>query len=151
MVVEFFYLYLFQDIDVNILAEQFMAYQVLPDDAVLKTDVGLNPKDLHRADALWTYLGSRREPGTNRPEFDQLFKVAIAVLTIPHSNAGEERIVSLNKTSARSSLLLEGTLSSIVTIKTHITDPLDWKPSAELLKKAKKATMEYNRQHLAVV
>ena len=109
--------YLFQDIDVNILAEQFMAYQVLPDDVVplsVKTDVGLDPEDPHRANALWTCLGSRREPGTNCPEFDQLFKVATAILTIPHSNAGEERIFSLinkNKTSARSSLLLEGTLS----------------------------------------
>ncbi len=145
--------HLFQDIDMNILAEQFMAYQVLPDDAVpvsVKTDVGLDPEDPHRADALWAYLGSRREPGTNQLEFGQLFEVAKAVLTIPHSNAGEERIFSLigkNKTSSRSSLELEGTLSSIITVKTHITDPLSWKPSEDLLKSAKKATMEYNRQH----
>ena len=55
-------LHLFQDIDVNILAEQFLAYQVLPDDAVplsFKTDVSLNPEDPHRADTLWN---SRREP-----------------------------------------------------------------------------------------
>ena len=141
---------LFHGFDLDNLAEQFMGYQVLSDDAVplaVKTDVGLGPEDPHRVDALWAYLGSRREPGTNRFEFDQLFKVARVILTIPHSNAEEERIFSLinkNKTSARSSLLLEGTLSSIITVKIHITDPLDWKPSEVLLKTAKKATMEYN-------
>ena len=145
--------HLFHGYDLDLLSEQFMSYQTLPDDAVplaVKTDVGLGPEDPYRVDALWAYLGSRREPGTNRFEFDQLLKVATAILTIPHSNAGEERIFSLinkNKTSARSSLLLEGTLSSIITVKTHITHPLDWKPSEALLKTAKKATMEYNRQH----
>lgn len=156
MAVEFFvcrFPHLFQNIDMDILAEQFMAFQVLPDDAIptsVKRDIDLNPEDPLRVDAVWTYLNSRREPGTHRPEFDQLFKVAASVLTIPHSNASEERIFSLinkNKTSSRSSLALEGTLSSIIAVKTHITDPLDWKPSEDLLRNAKKATVEYNRQH----
>lgn len=50
-----------------------MSYQTLPDVAVplaVKTDVGLGPEDPYRVDALWAYLGSRREPGTNRFEFD---------------------------------------------------------------------------------
>lgn len=147
MAVEFFvckFPHLFQNIDMDILAEQFLAYQVLPDDAIpssVKRDMDLNPEDPLRVDALWTYLNSRRAPGTHQPEFDQLFKVAASVLTIPHSNASEERIFSLinkNKTSSRSSLALEGTLSSIVTVKTHITDPLDWRPSEDLLNNAKK-------------
>ena len=105
--------------DTDILAEQFMAFQVLPGTAIpmsVKTDVGLDPDDPYHADCLWVYLNSRRVPGTNRPEFDLLFKVASVVLTVPHSNAGEERIFSLiskNKTSSRSSLLLEGTHSVI--------------------------------------
>ena len=60
---------LFHGFDLDNLAEQFMGYQVLSDDAVpltVKTDVGLGPEDPHRVDALWAYLGSRREPGTNR-------------------------------------------------------------------------------------
>ena len=71
-------------------------------------------------------------------------------MTIPHSNAAEERMFSMinkNKTSFRSSLSLEGTLSAIMIVKTHIDDPLAWKPSQDLLMKAKKATMEYNREH----
>ena len=69
--------------------------------------------------------------GTNLSVFNLLFKVATAVLTIPHSNASEERIfylINKNKTPSRSSFLLEGTLSSIIIIKTHIPDPLALKP-----------------------
>ena len=116
--------------NLDIPAEQFMAYQVLPGTAIpisVKTDMGLDSDDPYHADTLWAYLNSRRIPETNCPEFDLLFKVASAVLTIPHSNAGEERIFSLiskNTTSSRSSLLLEGSLSFIITVKTHIADPL---------------------------
>lgn len=91
-----------------------------------------------------------KKPGTNTPEFESLFKVAQAVLTIQHSNAGEERIFSLinkNKTPSRSSIGLDGTLSSLITVKTHIEDPLKWLPSGTLLDKAKHATSSYNKQH----
>ena len=71
-------------------------------------------------------------------------------MTIPHSNAGEERIFSLsnkNKTPSRSSLNLDGSLSSLISVKTHIERPLQWKPSASLLENAKKITKFYNDQH----
>ena len=87
---------------------------------------------------------------SNECEFDLLFKVAEVVMTIPHSNAGEERIFSLinkNKTTSRSSLSLDGTLSSLITVKTHIERPLEWKPSASVLESAKKATKLYNDKH----
>ena len=82
MVVEFFvctFPLSFQNIDMDVLAEQFMAYQVLPDDAIpssVKTDMDLKAEDPLRVHvyALWPYLNSRQEPGTHRPEFDQLFK-----------------------------------------------------------------------------
>ena len=47
-------------------------------------------------------------------EFDVLFKVGETILRFPHSNAGKERVFSLineNKTPARNSLKLDGTLS----------------------------------------
>ena len=71
-------------------------------------------------------------------------------MTIPHSNAGEERIFSLinkNKTPSRSSSRLDGTLSSLITIKTHIEKPLEWKPSTSILENVKKATRTYDTQH----
>ena len=69
-------------------------------------------------------------------------------LTIPHSNASEERIfsyISKCKTPSRSSLHLDGSLSSIMVLKTHISDLLEWKPTKEVLEKAKEATSQYNR------
>ena len=70
-------------------------------------------------------------------------------MTIPHSNAGEERIFSLinkNKTPSRISLNLDGSLSSLITFKTHIERPIQWKP-ASVLENARKATKFYNDQH----
>ena len=68
---------------------------------------------------------------------DLLLRVPEAVLTVPHSNALEERIFSYinkNKTSSRSCLSILRTLSSIVTVKTHFTDPLALNPSEDLSK-----------------
>ena len=64
-------------------------------------------------------------------------------MTIPHSNAG------VNKTSSRSSLKLDGTLSSLITVKTHIKDPFQWSPSSNLLEKAKKATKTYTKTQVS--
>lgn len=102
-------------------------------------------------DVLWGYLKGVKAAGSNELMLNLLFQVAEVVLTIPHSNAGEERIfsyISKNKIPSRSSLSLIGTLSSIITVKTHIENPLQWNPSESLLKAAKKATVDYNKQHL---
>ena len=67
-----------------------------------------------------------------------------------HSNAAEECISSMihkNKTSTRSSLSLNWALLFIVLMKTHTDNPFQWKPPSKLLKKVKKSTAEYNRQH----
>ena len=45
------------------------------------------------------------------------YQLALLVLTLPHSNVEEERVVIKNKTKFRPSLKLDGTLSSILTIK----------------------------------
>lgn len=73
------------------------------------------------------------------------------VLVIPHSNAFEERVFSMickNKTLFHPSLLLDGTLSSIITVKLGLDDPCEkCEPGKELLAKAKKSTWEYNKTH----
>ena len=75
----------------------------------------------------------------------------VAVLTLPHSNAEEERVFSLitkNKTKFRPNLKLNGTLSSILTIKLANTEPCHkYEPTKEVLETAKKATVEYNTAH----
>ena len=66
-------------------------------------------------DVLWAYLGSLKDVVTSQPTFSLLANVAKLVLTLPHSNADEERVFSLirqNKTDFRSALSLNGTLYS---------------------------------------
>ncbi|CAB4036850.1 PREDICTED: uncharacterized protein LOC107326933 [Paramuricea clavata] len=104
---------IFPDMDLESLNEQFLNYQLL-----LEEDIPAEVKEVakcaeddphYRVDILWGYLKGVKKPGTNSLEFDLLFRVAEVVMTIPHSNAGEERIFSLinkNKTPSRSSLSL---------------------------------------------
>ena len=101
---------------------------------------------------LWGYLKDVKKAGSSVHKFDVLFKVAEVVIMIPHSNAGEERIhvlsyINKNKTPSRSSLRLDGTLSALILVKTHIENPLNWEPTKDLVEKAKKATRLYNDKH----
>ena len=83
--------------------------------------------------------------------FKKIATVAILVLTLPHSKAAEERVFSLinkNKTKLRPSLQLEGTLSSIITIKLACDQPCHaFEPPSHVLETAKTATMVYNKAH----
>ena len=102
------------------LNEQYLSYQTLVAEDIpvsVKECAGLEP---YRVYLLWTYLKGVKKPGTSDSKFDLLFKVAEAIMTIPHSSAGKERILSLinqNKTPSRSFLKLDGTLSSLITVK----------------------------------
>ena len=144
---------LFPGLNMDRLNEQYLTYQLLVDEDIPKSvreSAGVDAEHPYRVDVLWAYLKDVKKPGLTQCEFDLLFQVAEVVMTIPHSNAGEERIFSLinkNKTPSRSSLNLDGTLSSLITVKTHIERPLEWKPSASVLENAKKATKVYNNQH----
>ena len=71
----------------------------------------------YRMDIVWWQSSTRR--------FKHLHKLAEAVLVISHSNAGEERLFSMvrkNKTDSRSALGLEGTLSSLLSMKLHYSE-----------------------------
>ena len=99
----------------------------------------------HRMDIIWGFF---------RKVFPSLSKVALAVLTIPHSNAGEERVCSMirkNKTEFRPRLDSGTSLDSIMSIKMNCPENLNpchkFKPSKELLKKCKSACREYNLRH----
>lgn len=91
----------------------------------------------HRLDIIW---------GSLQEKLPNLSKVALAVLIIPHSNAGEERVFSVtrrNKTDFYSNLDLQRSLSSIMTIKMNKPEKLlpcpKFKPSNNLLTKCKVA------------
>ena len=79
-------------------------------------------KKEHRVDVIWYYLEKMRSPVGPNYRFKLLFEVAGIVLTIPHSNAGIERLFSLvnkneNESSDRNRLDVEGSLSSMFTVK----------------------------------
>jgi hypothetical protein len=134
------------------LYEQFIAYQMLNEKDIpsyIKESARFDEQP-KKIDIFWGYLKDILVPGTNTYQYDLLFQVAELVMTIPHSNAVEERIFSLiskNKTSSRPSLHLDGTLSSLITVKTHIENPLTWKPCKQLINNTKKATKTYNQRH----
>ena len=90
----------------------------------------------------WTHYGHIKDGVSGLPSFSLLSKVAKLVLTLPHSNADEEHVFSLirqNKTDFRNSLALDGTLSSILTVKMSCQEPCyKFEPTADVIKKSKK-------------
>ena len=102
--------------------EEFSEYQLLRDSDIpdhvmgsCKTDRG----DL-KLDLLWSFIGQMKDHAENALLFLRLWKVVRLILTIPHSNAEEERVFSIvrkNKTSFLRRLDPEETLASIVTVK----------------------------------
>ena len=132
------------EMNMDRLNEEFINYQLLSSQDLSSS---LCADSSLRVDCLWGYLRGKKEPGTHILAFSELFRVAEVIMTIPHSNAGEEQIFSLinkNKTPSRSSLQIEGTVSSLIT---HIEDPLKWEPSQAILEKAKHATRDYNTKN----
>ena len=74
--------------------------------------------------------------------------MACLAFILPNINAGLERsfsVVRKNKTEMRSSLKLDGLLSSILTTKTYNPESLNlrykWRPDKDLLDLSKKATI----------
>ena len=92
---------------INTSLDEFMIFQGLTDENIPSqtsngAKVDIKPdKVFHRMDIIWGYLMER---------FPLLSSVALCVLTIPHSNATEERVFSMikkNKTTFCLSLNLK--------------------------------------------
>ena len=79
-------------------------------------------KKEYRVDVIWFYLQKMWSPVGPNYQFKLLFEVAQIVLTIPHSNTGIYHLFSLvnknkNESTDRNRLVIEGSLSSILTVK----------------------------------
>ena len=142
--------------EMELLQEEFISYQLLSDTDIPsriwdEAKVGEDEDVHYRVDVLWKYLCQIQRVDSSELKFLRLIQVAKVVLVIPHSNASEERVFSMvrkNKTPFRPSLSLDGTLSSIITVKLGVDDPCEkFEPGKELLTKAKKSTWEYNKAH----
>ena len=105
----------------------------------------------YRIDILWWHLSNMLVHGTSTGRYRNLSKVAEVVLVLPHSNAGKERLFSTvhvrkNKTEARASLKLNGTLSNLLAMKCQYPEAtvprLKWKPDKRLKKKQQLHTMQ---------
>ena len=149
-----------QNIDNDLLFDEFVDYQSMCDDDTWAEAEVVDGKDEnenkivhYRFDVLWHYIVKIIVPGACNKRFKLLPQVASLVLVLPHSNAGLERLFSVvrkNKTDVRSSLKLDGTLSSILTTKTYNPESLNlrykWRPDKDLLDLSKKATIAYNNE-----
>ena len=87
-------------------------------------------------------MSSSLKLGNGTHNFGRINDVAKTVLILPHSNAGEERVVSLigkqNSLSA-ASLQVDGKLAFLLTINMANKES-SFEPPADLLATAKKAT-----------
>ena len=140
----------------ELLQEEFIHYQLqrdadIPDEVWEEAKVNEDEDVYNRVDVLWSHLCKMQKIGSSQPMFLRLAQVVKVVMVIPHSNASEERILSMvrkNKTPFRPSLGLDRTLPSIIQVKLGVDDPCEkFKPTKQLLEKAKKVTWEYNTAH----
>ena len=101
-------------------------------------------------DVLWHYFSTLKS-GDGRLRLKRLSKIAMLVLTIPHSNADEERVFSMvrkNKTPFRPSLGLDKTLPSLLTVKLATGEPCHkFEPHPSVVARVGKVTWEYNKEH----
>ena len=124
----------------------------IKDEAAIRIDEDGNSVT-YPIDVLWFYLHEMKIIGTQRSKFHNLFHLARAVLSIVHFNSEEESLFSCvrkNLTAQRASLSLNGTVSSILTFQLNRRQGencFNYNPSIAVLKRSKKVTKEYNKEH----
>ena len=136
--------------ELNRVEDEFLEYQLLQETTIPETvwQAALVKTHHHRMNVIWSHLMKMKDPSWC-PMFKNLARIALLVLTLPHPNTEDERVFSLvakNKTKFRPNLKLDGTLSSILTIKLLVgnTQPCQsYQPPKAVLESAKKETMDY--------
>ena len=88
-------------------------------------------------------------------QFKRLFPIAKLILSLPHSNAEEERLFSMvkrNIAAFRPNLDPQETLGSIFTVKLALKGEKIQRMDIlnDILTRAKKATWEYNKAHSSI-
>ena len=151
-------------VNLDELYDEFLDYQALSDREIFDSawteakmiDSKADDGNVYhyRMDVLWYHIAQIKLPDTSINRFKHLPLVAEIVLIIPHSNSGQERLFSIvrkNKTDSRSSLKLDGSLSSILATKCQnpesVTPCFKWRPEEEILQKSSRSTYTYNQKH----
>lgn len=122
------------------LEQEFALYQVEE----------LTPEILNmdRVDAQWHEIG-KLTSSLGKPTYGLLAGVMMGILVIPHSNAGCERVFSTvrkNQTAFRPNLQRDTLEALLVQKSTMYTPCHKYKPSKDVLHRAKQATYESLRQ-----
>ena len=154
MLCRFHLLLNFSTSDTSKVEEEFLDYQLMKESDIPQSVwqsalLEDNGSEYYRMDILWSHMSSMKHPD-GLLKFQRLSEVALLVLTLPHSNAEEERVFSMvtkNKTKFRPNLKVDGTLSSILTIKLANPGVCAYEPTKDVLHSAKQATMTYNQAH----
>jgi len=144
--------------EINQLEDEFVDYQTMCDTTFLpahilqEATVYEDNEQYIKDSVIWNYLSILKDKITGDLRFRKLSAIAKLVLTLPQSNADEERVFSLirkNKILSRSSLDINNTLSSILTVKMSNLEPCyKYERTSEVLLAAKKATWSYNQSHV---
>ena len=137
------------------LRQEFHEFQLLEETEIPKSP--LNEKYPDMADRIyivWNRIGEMTSADSTK-RFKRLFPIAKLTLTLPHSNAEEERLFSMvkrNKTAFRPNLDPQETLRSILTVKLALKGEKVHKMDItnDILTRAKKATWEYNQAHSSI-
>ena len=137
------------------LQQEFHEFQLLEETKIPKSPLNEKYPDMaDRVDIVWNRIGEMTSAdGTKR--FKRLFPIAIIILSLPHSNAEEERLFSMvkgNKTAFCPNLDPQETLGSILTLKLALKVEKIHKMDIpkDILTRAKKATWEYNKAHSSI-
>ena len=152
----------------NLLYKQFVDFQTLSEeelpnealaDAIIREfeDEDSKTQNGYKMDVLWYHLQSIKSPIGNNKSFNILFEISWIVFLIPHTNAAIERLFSLvnknnNESSDRNPFDQDKTLPCISAVKLDRPDTssalcYELPSDEELLGMAKKAVVNYNKEH----
>ena len=129
------------------MTEEYQDYQLSPTDDLPEYD-----KETTRFDTFWLAM-EKQQFRSGKHRFGLLSKIALSALSLPHSNADAERSFSILRKIQQDSRgnLNHQTTTSLMSCK--MNEDLDchaFKPSVDLLRKAKTVCSEYKAQHSKV-
>ena len=137
---------LVDDEELDNLAEEYREFQVAPHATLPKYE-----KDVTRVDEFWGKLSTAQNTLTGQKLYPLLTKLALAMITIPNSNADCERTFSIVK-KIQTDLISDmdnATLCALLSCKLNQNSVCyAFCPTSEILSLAKSATAQYNREHL---
>ena len=140
--------------EIDELQQEFHEFQLLEETEIPNSPLNEKYPDMvDRIDIVWNRIGEITSVvGTKR--FKCLFPIAKLILSLPHSNAEEERFSLFKRTKSAfcPNLDLQETLRSIFTVKLTLKGEQIQKMDTpdNILTRAQKVTWEYSKAHSSI-